>query len=868
MKKSGFIIVAFIVILNALPKSVSASAISQADAAKVALTYYKYNAKSPAQNAYVKSLAYVKADADGTIDYYIFDIYPKGFVIVSADNNVEPVIGFSDESYFYEIKNIGIDDWMEKKAIQIHHVITNNVAAMPTVTTHWQAYLQGQNIITARTASVGPLLQTTWNQSPYYNEYCPGGSVTGCVATAMAQIMKYWNYPVRGTGSYSYSDPPYGTLSANFDTAYSWTIMPDSVVTTGAGADAAAFLAYQAGVSVAMEYSPTESGAYVLESDVPSGYPCAQLSYISYFGYNPNIQGIYQASFSTEQWDSILNVELNDNRVVQYAGYGSDGGHTWVLDGCNSSGLFHMNWGWGGLDNGLFDLDNLNPGGVPLGSGDEALIYIIPPIDLPKCSDKPSAGVISSNSDTICSGGGAILNLTGYTNSGVGIHITWQQSANGTTNWKTAQAASADSGNTYVTPALTVSTFYRSIVSCRASGLSDTSAVIKVIVPGILSTAVSEDTLCTPKNITLTANAVGAPVNWYSSSTSAKTITTGPTLNAYVSSDTTFYVSTGKTAPYTTGIADSGSGSYFNYTYDDGLLFNALGDFTLDSLYVYASSTGTVEVYLVNTNSEIAIDSVPVTINSNQVNSPVVVHTNFTCTAGTGYNITATGSTVNALYRTSSGANYPYTVNDILTITGPNNGAAGHYYFFYNWHITSGCMSPRVPVVITYSAPQIKATASANSITVGDSTLLTATGGFASYLWTPGNLTGASVYVDPTVPTVYTVTGTTGDGCTNSASVSIDVTTGVNIVNASNSSIQVYPNPTTGQFELTMNNLPANTYDISVYDMLGHKLSDLQIVVNSSTYTLPMDASEFPAGMYLVRVTNYSAGWLQPIVKR
>jgi len=65
-----------------------------------------------------------------------------------------------------------------------------------------------------------------------------------------------------------------------------------------------------------------------------------------------------------------------------------------------------------------------------------------------------------------------------------------------------------------------------------------------------------------------------------------------------------------------------------------------------------------------------------------------------------------------------------------------------------------------------------------------------------------------------------------------------------------------------------MNNLPANTYDISVYDMLGHKLSDLQTVVNSSTYTLPMDASEFPAGMYLVRVTNYSAGWLQPIVKR
>ncbi|HKC67765.1 MAG TPA: C10 family peptidase, partial [Bacteroidia bacterium] len=240
---------------------------------------------------------------------------------------------------------------------------------------------------TASTMSVTPLVKTTWDQSPYYNAMCPGTgnnkAVTGCVATAMAQIMRFWNYPAHGTGSSSYCDctsggfsVQNGTLTANYGaTTYSWTAMPLNVTSTN---NAVATLMYQCGVSVDMDYSPSGSGAYVIASD---NAICAQTSYTNYFSYDPTtIQGLSKSNYADAAWTTLLINELNIGRPLQYAGDdASQGGHTWVCDGYDVSNNFHMNWGWSGQDNGYFTLTNLTTtGGFNPIQNQQALIGIKP----------------------------------------------------------------------------------------------------------------------------------------------------------------------------------------------------------------------------------------------------------------------------------------------------------------------------------------------------------------------------------------------------------------------------------------------------------------------------------------------------------
>jgi hypothetical protein len=349
-------------------------------AQNIAVTYYKFNANVESSTI-TASLTYTRTEADNTVDFYVFNINSKGFVIVSANDNADPVLAFSTETNFNSnMPNTGIQDWMDKVAFQMNYIIKNNLQPAADITSEWTAYSNGQNPVDSRTSSIKPLLETIWNQFPYYNQDCPGGSVTGCVATAMAQIMKFWNYPAKGAGSYSYYSN-YGQLSADFGTTgYAWTSMPDALtrLSTTTQVDAVATLMYQAGISVAMEYSPGGSGAWVLTADDP-GSPCAQTSYVKYFGYNAStIQGIIESNYSSARWSSMLEDELNAGRPIEYVGWGSQGGHTWVCDGYNTDGLFHMNWGWGGEDNGYYKTTNLNPGGTPLGSDNEALIGIEP----------------------------------------------------------------------------------------------------------------------------------------------------------------------------------------------------------------------------------------------------------------------------------------------------------------------------------------------------------------------------------------------------------------------------------------------------------------------------------------------------------
>ena len=305
------------------------------------------------------------------------------FVIVSGDDLVFPILGYSTETAFPSGELLpSLAKWLEGYAGEIRAVIEANGPAAAEVVLAWQQALSAEQDAERDTEAVNPLVQTKWDQAPNVNAQCPGGSVTGCVATAMAQVMKYHNHPAQGVGFHSYNEPNYGTLSANFGaTTYNWSSMPN--VVNGANS-AVATLMYHCGVGVDMQYSPQVSNAYMITSGSPIQH-CTEYALKTYFGYDPSMQGKHRDQFSESQWITMLKGELDASRPVIYAGFGSGGGHCFVTDGYDNNNFFHFNWGWGGQADGYFTVGALNPGSTGTGggtggynSGQQALIGIKP----------------------------------------------------------------------------------------------------------------------------------------------------------------------------------------------------------------------------------------------------------------------------------------------------------------------------------------------------------------------------------------------------------------------------------------------------------------------------------------------------------
>lgn len=298
--------------------------------------------------------------------YYVFNVNTQdGFVMVTADDAAMPVMGYATEGTFDpSIKASNFEKWMEGYKEEMRYIIENNIAATPEITEQWATFSRGVLDNNGRSVSaVNPLLGAIkWNQSPVWNDLCPYDnaagerSVVGCVATAMAQIMKFWGHPAQGTGFHSYNHSSYGTQSANYgNTTYNWAAMPNTV-----GSAESAKLSYHCGVAVDMMYSPSGSGAY--STDVPAAFT-------DYFGYKSTIQFVSRDNYTTSSWKAMLKVELDASRPMYYAGSGSGGGHAFVCDGYDVSDYFHYNWGWGGAYDGYFSVDALNPSGVGTGGG-------------------------------------------------------------------------------------------------------------------------------------------------------------------------------------------------------------------------------------------------------------------------------------------------------------------------------------------------------------------------------------------------------------------------------------------------------------------------------------------------------------------
>jgi hypothetical protein len=336
----------------------------------------------------VAQLDLVYTEGGSAALFYVFNASDgragQGFVIVAADDIVLPILAYSDQSSF-DPNNLpqNAQKWLEGYKIQIRDAVANEIEATAEISEDWARYKQANAAFSPKTISaVTALMTTRWNQSPYYNSLCPGGSVSGCVATAQTQIMKYWNYPANGTGFHSYNHSQYGTLSANFgSTTYNWGSMPNTVSSSNT---AVATLTYHVGVSVDMNYSPQGSGAQVISAGTTR--QCSEHSLKTYFGYKNTLRGVSRNAYSDAQWISLLKVELDARRPILYAGFGTGGGHAFVCDGYDNSNYFHFNWGWGGAYDGYFLVNALNPSGVGTGGGSggynnnqQAVIGIEPP---------------------------------------------------------------------------------------------------------------------------------------------------------------------------------------------------------------------------------------------------------------------------------------------------------------------------------------------------------------------------------------------------------------------------------------------------------------------------------------------------------
>lgn len=213
--------------------------------------------------------------------------------------------------------------------------------------------------------AIAPLMTTTWNQGHPYNLYCPEQdghkSVSGCVATAMAQVLKFYEYPEKSKGE-GHAWCNNEEVTRSLDITFLWDKMQDSYTdkanpyreTTTSVAD----LMVACGYSVDMGYSPTGSGAN--SGNVPKAF-------VNNFSYDVSAQLFSRDRYTLDVWKDMLITELTENGPIYYSGHSKDGGHAFVCDGYDGDGSFHFNWGWGGYCDGYFHIDDLEPSGQGIG---------------------------------------------------------------------------------------------------------------------------------------------------------------------------------------------------------------------------------------------------------------------------------------------------------------------------------------------------------------------------------------------------------------------------------------------------------------------------------------------------------------------
>ena len=334
-------------------------------------------------------LAFTYRASNGMPTAYVFN-FDGGYVIVAADDCSSPILGYSDQGNFnYETAPDGLRYMLGELSNDIEKRVQLNQPVPSDILCRWKN-LEAYGVMHPERGQVvvEPLVQLKWNQDSPYNMYAPGGCPTGCVATAMAQLMKYWEWPVQGTGEHSYFAMGYGEQYANFGaTTYDWDNMIESYSNgaTPEQKEAVATLMYHCGVSVDMMYAPDGSGAY--SQDVP-------VAINNYFYYSEHATHISRAH-SYDDWIALLKTNIDQRIPLYYSGQSQDGGHAFICDGYDVDDLFHFNYGWGGSGGGFLLIDGENFEF----SGSQAIVYDFVPNfvydQMPKAPENLSVSVDS-----------------------------------------------------------------------------------------------------------------------------------------------------------------------------------------------------------------------------------------------------------------------------------------------------------------------------------------------------------------------------------------------------------------------------------------------------------------------------------------
>jgi len=302
------------------------------------------------------------ADDNQTVNcYYVFNYGNEGFVIVSADDRCTPIIGYSANGAYEEGRlpaNMVV--WMDECAKEIENGIRNNAPENETTKKLWNQLMEQTSSDSPSSKSNSYLLTSTWEQGYGYNRYCPimNGRhvVVGCVATAMAQIIRYYQYPSRGFGYKSYVHEAYGQQAVDFDTTeYDYSLMPDEVRYSSSDAviDMVSRLCYHCGVTVNMNYQHAghTDGSGAQTDKLPDAF--------RHFGYT-DVEHYTRSNMNNDSlWAALIRNEIDNLRPIEYSGFNDGGGHAFVLDGYNSQNEYHFNWGWGGYCDGFYTLTTM-----------------------------------------------------------------------------------------------------------------------------------------------------------------------------------------------------------------------------------------------------------------------------------------------------------------------------------------------------------------------------------------------------------------------------------------------------------------------------------------------------------------------------
>lgn len=327
--------------------------ISQNAALSAARKYSRTGQVAPAKN--------LRSDKTNNAPYYAFNL-EQGYVIVSGDDEMTELVGYA-ENGFFDAENVPpqMQLWLDGYAEYVAAVQSGKAKARKIL------------LSDSPSVVVEPLVTTKWNQDAPFNNFAPEYTddnnntqrcATGCAATAMAQIMKFHNWPEQGVGHYSYEHQSFGTISSIFsEHVYDWTNMIDRYNNgeySSEQADAVALLMKDCGVSLNMNYGPV-SGASIY-----SYYP----AFKNYFRYTSRT--VNRSGCETAEFTKIITDELQEGRPIIYCGTGEDGGHAFVVDGYDTNYFLHVNWGWGGYSDGYFDMNYMDPTGLGIGGGSGA----------------------------------------------------------------------------------------------------------------------------------------------------------------------------------------------------------------------------------------------------------------------------------------------------------------------------------------------------------------------------------------------------------------------------------------------------------------------------------------------------------------